>query len=62
MSAYDHLLRQSNEKGKGTIQDTLALMSGMVPFRTAVVKDGTGGWEGEYKGKTIRVLDRVSDG
>ena len=50
------------KKARDPIQDTLALMSGMVPFRTAVVKDGNGGWGGEYKGKTIRVLDRVSDG
>ena len=29
-------------KGKGTVQDTLALMSGMVPFRIMVVKERTG--------------------
>ena len=53
---------QKIEKGKGTIQDTLALMSGMVPFRTVVVKDRTKDWRGENKGNTIRVLDRVPGG
>ena len=50
------------KKARGPIQDTLALMSGMVSFRKRLVKDGTAGSGSENKGKTIRVLDRVPGG
>ena len=50
------------EKARDPIQDTLALMSGMVSSRTLVVKDRTGDWRGENKGNTIRVLDMVPGG
>ena len=50
------------KKARDPIQDTLALMSGMVSFRKRLVKDGSAGTGSENKGKTIRMLDRVPGG
>ena len=52
-----------NGKRQGILsQDALALLGGMVSSRKTLVKETGGGAEREYKGKTIRGIDRPKNG
>ena len=60
----DDTKESSKRKNKARIstQDALALLGGMVSSRGRLVKAAEGGGRREYKGKTIRGIDRPECG